>query len=214
MKLSPQLGYHDQSMARYRGPKDKLSRKYGELLSGMPVFEVAKRPYKSGQHGQRKAKLSEYGVLLKEKQKLRLSYGVLTEKQFRKYVQRATRANGPTGEILIQLLERRLDNLVYRMGFAPTLGAARQLVGHGHILVNNFKVDIASYPVKAGDKIAVHPKARKLTLIEESMKNWIDTLAYIKRDKKEFEGEFVEVPSRELIPVNVNERMIVEFYSR
>lgn len=214
MKYKPQLGYYIKLMARYRGPKDKLSRKYGELLSGMPVFEVAKRPYRSGQHGQRKAKLSEFGVLLKEKQKLRLSYGVITEKQFRRYVQKATRANGPTGEILIQLLERRLDNIVYRLGFAPTLAAARQMVGHGHILVNNFKIDIASYQVEAGDQISIHPKARKMTLIQEAMKNWVDVLPYLKRDKKEFEGEFVEVPARELIPVNVNERMIVEFYSR
>ena len=111
-------------MARYKGPKDKLSRKYGELLSGMPVFEVAKRPYKAGQHGQKRSKLSEYGILLKEKQKLRESYGVLSEKQFKRYVDKATRKNGPTGEILLQLLEARLDNLVYRMGFAPTIAAA------------------------------------------------------------------------------------------
>ncbi len=201
-------------MAKYTGPKDKLSRRYGELLSGMPVFEVAKRPYKSGQHGQRKAKLSEYGLLLKEKQKLRFCYGVITEKQFRKYVQKAIRMNGPSGEILLQLLERRLDNMVYRLGFASTLAAARQLVGHGHILVNNFKVDIASYQVNPGDVIAIHPKARKFTLISEAMKNWVDVLPYIKREKNAFEGEFVEIPSRELIPTNVNERMIIEFYSR
>lgn len=201
-------------MARYRGPKDKLSRRYGELLNGMPPFEVAKRPYKSGQHGQRKAKVSEYGLLLKEKQKLRFSYGILTEKQFTKYVDKATRAAGPTGEILMQLLESRLDNLVYRAGFAPTILAARQLVGHGHIFVNGFKVDIASYKVKAGDKISVAPKSQKLTLITEAMKNWVDVIPYIKREKNSFEAEFVDTPSRDQIPVNVNERMIVEFYSR
>lgn len=201
-------------MARYTGPKDKLSRKYGELLSGMPTFEVAKRPYKSGQHGQRRTKLSEFGILLKEKQKLRESYGVLSEKQFRKYVERATRKTGPTGEILLQLLETRLDNLVYRMGFAPTVSAARQLVGHGHVLVNGYKVDIASYAVRAGDVISLTPKAQKMTLVTEATKNWVETLAYIKRDRKEFSAQFVEVPAREAIPVNVNERMIVEFYSR
>lgn len=201
-------------MARYKGPKDKLSRRYGELLSGMPVFEVAKRPYKAGQHGQRRSKLSEYGTLLKEKQKLRFSYGVITEKQLRRYIAKATRTKGPTGEILIQLLETRLDNIVYRLGFASTLAAARQLVGHGHILVNNFKVDIASYQVKSGDIIAVHPKARKMTAITEAMKNWVDVLPYVKREKDAFEGTFVETPSRELIPVSVNERMVVEFYSR
>lgn len=201
-------------MARYRGPKDKLSRKYGELLSGMPIFEVAKRPYKAGQHGQRRTKLSEYGVLLKEKQKLRESYGCLLEKQFRKYVDKATRKSGPTGEILMQLLETRLDNLVYRLGFAPTIPAARQLVKHGHIFVNGYKVDIPSYQVTESDVIAVAPKSQNMTLVTEAMKNWIDTLPYIKRDKKAFEGELAEVPARDLIPVNVNERMIVEYYSR
>lgn len=208
------LRYDSTPMARYTGPKDKLSRRYGELLNGMPTFEVAKRPYKSGQHGQRKSKVSEFGLLLKEKQKLRFSFGVLSEKQFVKYVDKATRANGPTGEILMQLLETRLDSLVYRMGFAPTILAARQLVGHGHVFVNGFKVDIPSYAVKAGDKISVAPKAQKLTLVTESMKNWIDVLPYIKREKNSFEAELIEVPSREQIPVTVNERMIVEYYSR
>jgi small subunit ribosomal protein S4 len=201
-------------MARYKGPKDKLSRKYGELLSGMPIFEVAKRPYKAGQHGQKRAKLSEFGILLKEKQKLRESYGVLSEKQFRRYVEKATRKAGPTGEILLQLLEARLDNLVYRMGFAPTIAAARQLVGHGHILVDGYKVDIASYAVRPGEKVEIAPKSQKMTLITEATKNWIDALAYIKRDKKEFSAVFAEVPAREAIPVSVNERMIVEYYSR
>jgi small subunit ribosomal protein S4 len=201
-------------MVRYKGPKDKLSRKYGELLSGMPTFEVAKRPYKSGQHGQRRAKLSEYGLLLKEKQKLRESYGVLPEKQFKRYVDRATRKTGPTGEILMQLLETRLDNIVYRLGFTPTLGSARQLVSHGHVLVNGFRVDIPSYQLKSGDKISLSSKAQKMTLVTEAMKNWVDVLPYIKREKNAFEGEFVEEPARELIPVSVNERMIVEFYSR
>ena len=201
-------------MARYRGPKDKLSRKHGELLSGMPIFEVAKRPYKSGQHGQKRAKLSEFGILLKEKQKLRESYGVLSEKQFRKYVEKATRKAGPTGEILLQLLEARLDNMVYRLGFAPTLASARQLVGHGHVMVNDYKVDIASYHVRPGDKISLGPKAQKMTLVTEATKNWVDAVPYIKRDKKEFHGEYTETPAREAIPVNVNERMIVEYYSR
>ena len=201
-------------MSRYRGPKDKLSRKHGELLSGMPTFEVAKRPYKAGQHGQRRTKLSEYAILLKEKQKLRESYGVITEKQFRRYVDKATRKTGPTGEILMQLLEARLDNVVYRMGFSPTLGASRQLVGHGHIFVNGYKVDIASYHVKPGDKIQVAPKAQKLPIVQDAMKNWIDVLPYLKREKDAVEAEFAEIPSRDQIPVSVNERMIVEYYSR
>jgi len=201
-------------MGKYLKAKDKLSRRYGELLSGMPMFEVAKRPYKSGQHGQRRAKVSEFGVLLKEKQKLRFSYGNILERQFRRYYGKAVRKKGPTGEILLQLLETRLDNLVYRLGFAPTVMAARQLVNHGHILVNGFKVDIASYPVQAGDTITVHTKARNMPLVQEAMKNWIDTLPYIKREKDSFEGQLVSVPSRDLIPISVNERMIVEFYSR
>jgi small subunit ribosomal protein S4 len=201
-------------MSRYRGPKDKLSRKHGELLSGMPIFEVAKRPYKAGQHGQRRTKLSEFGILLKEKQKLRESYGVITEKQFRRYVDKATRKSGPTGEILMQLLEARLDNMVYRVGFAPTLAAARQLVGHGHVLVNGYKVDIASYSISPGDTISLTAKAQKLPVVQDATKNWIDVLPYIKREKNSFSAEFAEVPSRDQIPVSVNERMIVEFYSR
>ncbi len=201
-------------MGKYLKAKDKLSRRYGELLSGMPMFEVAKRPYKSGQHGQRRSKVSEFGNLLKEKQKLRFSYGNILERQFRRYYAKAVRKKGPTGEILLQLLETRLDNLVYRMGFAPTVLAARQLVNHGHILVNGFKVDIPSYAVSAGDVLTVHTKARNMPLVIESMKNWVDTLPYIKREKDSFEGQFVELPARDLIPINVNERMIVEFYSR
>lgn len=201
-------------MGKYLKAKDKLSRRYGELLSGMPMFEVAKRPYKSGQHGQRRSKVSEYGNLLKEKQKLRFSYGNLLERQFRRYYAKAVRKKGPTGEILLQLLETRLDNLIYRMGFAPTVLAARQLVNHGHVLVDGFKVDIPSYQVQAGNTLTIHTKARNMPLVMEAMKNWNDTLPYIKREKDSFEGTFVEVPARDLIPINVNERLIVEFYSR
>ena len=201
-------------MGRYRGPKDKLSRKFGELLNGMPIFEVAKRPYKAGQHGQRRSKPSEFGLLLAEKQKMRLSYGFIFEKQFKKYVDKATRMKGPTGEILLQLLESRLDSLVYRLGFAPTIPAARQLVSHGHVKVNGYKVDIASYAVKPGDIITLSEKAKKMTLVSEAMKNWIDVVPYVKREKDAFEGEFVQAPTREEIPVAVNERMIVEYYSR
>ncbi len=201
-------------MGKYLKAKDKLSRRYGELLSGMPTFEVAKRPYKSGQHGQRRAKLSEFANLLKEKQKLRFSYGNILEKQFRRYYARAVRKKGPTGEILLQLLETRLDNLVYRMGFAPTILAARQLVNHGHVLVNGFKVDIPSYQVQSGDIVSIHTKARNMPLVQEAMKNWVDSLPYIKREKDSFEAQLGEIPARDLIPINVNERMIVEFYSR
>jgi small subunit ribosomal protein S4 len=201
-------------MSRYRGPKDKLSRRYGEMLNGMPVFEIAKRPYKSGQHGQRRSKPSEYATLLKEKQKLRFSYGVLQEKQFRRYVDKATRAKGPTGEVLMQLLESRLDSVVYRLGFATTMAAARQLIVHGHIIVNGYKVDIPSYRVMPGDMIGVKEKSQKIPAVQESVKNWVDAIPYVKREKDAFVGEFVEIPAREQIPVAVNERMIVEYYSR
>jgi len=201
-------------MARYRGPKNKLSRRYGQVLNGMPVFDIAKRPYRAGMHGQKRTKPSEYKILLEEKQKLRFSYGVILEKQFKRYVDKATKMKGPTGEILMQLLETRLDNIVMRMGFASTIFAARQLVSHGHILVNGFKVDIPSYRLFPGDIVSVKQKSRKIPAMEESMKNWVDALSYIKREKDSFEGELTEVPERKAIPVPVNEIMIVEFYSR
>ncbi len=200
-------------MAKYTGPKDKISRGFGEILSGMPTFEIARRPYKAGQHGQRKPKASEYGILLKEKQKLRLSYFIL-EKQFYRYYLKASRKKGPTGEILLQMLETRLDNLVYRLGFAQTLPAARQLVNHGHITVNGYKVDIPSYAVKPGDLIVVREKSRKVPQLLEAMKEHVSTLSYIQREKDSFEATLLAMPTRDEIPVSVNERMIVEYYSR
>jgi|688.fasta_scaffold00001_54 small subunit ribosomal protein S4 len=201
-------------MARYTGPKNKLSRRYGQVLNGMPVFDIAKRPYRAGMHGQKRTKPSEYKILLEEKQKLRFSYGVILEKQFKRYVDKATKMKGPTGEILMQLLETRLDNIVMRMGFSSTIFGARQLVSHGHILVNSFKVDIPSYRLFPGDIITLKEKSRKIPAVEEAMKNWVDTLSYIKRDKDSFDGELTEIPERKAIPVPVNEIMIVEYYSR
>ena len=201
-------------MARYTGPKNKLSRRYGQVLNGMPVFDIAKRPYRAGMHGQKRTKPSEYKILLEEKQKLRFSYGVILEKQFKRYVDKATKMKGPTGEILMQLLETRLDNIVMRMGFASTIFGARQLVAHGHVLVNGYKVDIPSYRLFAGDIVSIKQKSRKMIAIQDAMKNWVDALPYIKRDKDSFEGELAEVPERKAIPVPVNEIMIVEFYSR
>ena len=201
-------------MARYTGPKNKLSRRYGQVLNGMPVFDIAKRPYRAGMHGQKRTKHSEYKILLEEKQKLRFSYGVILEKQFKRYVDKATKMKGPTGEILMQLLETRLDNIVMRMGFSSTIFGARQLVSHGHILVNSFKVDIPSYRLFPGDIITLKEKSRKIPAVEEAMKNWVDALSYIKRDKDSFDGELTEIPERKAIPVPVNEIMIVEYYSR
>lgn len=198
---------------RYTRPKDKISRKYGELLSGMPAFELNKRPYPPGQHGLKRTKNSEYGSLLQEKQKLRHCYGI-SERQFQKYFTNANKRKGPTGEIIIQMLETRLDNLVYRMGLAPTLSMARQLVTHGHVLVNNKKIDIPSYAVKPDSEIALKEKVRKLESIKGSMKNTPQVLEYISVDKDDFKGKLKEMPQRNQIPVNVNDRLIVEYYSR
>lgn len=198
---------------RHTKAKDRLSRKYGELLSGMPNFDINKRPYPPGQHGLKRVKNSEYGSLLQEKQKLRLSYG-LAEKQFYRYFEKANKLKGPTGEILIQLLETRLDNLVYRMGFASTLPAARQLVNHGHVLVNGKKVDIASYAIKPGMEIALKESVQKLGTVIEAMKNLAVVQEYISIDKAAFKGKLLEMPQRNQIPITVNERLIVEFYSR
>lgn len=198
---------------RYTKAKDKLSRKFGELLSGMPNFELNKRPYPPGQHGLKRSKNSEYGSLLQEKQKLKNSYSI-PERQFRRYFQKSNKIKGPTGEILIQLLETRLDNLVYRMGFAPTLSAGRQLVTHGHVLVDGKKIDIPSYSVKVGSEISLKDKVRKLEVVKNSLKNTPQVLEYISVQKDDFKGKLLTMPQRGQIPVNVNDRLIVEFYSR
>lgn len=198
---------------RNTGPKDKLSRKYGELLSGMPNFELNKRPYPPGQHGQKRTKISEYGGLLQEKQKLKHCYCVV-ERQFKRYFDKASKIKGPTGEILIQLLETRLDNLVYRLGFAPTLQSARQLVTHGHVLVNGKKIDIPSYPVKPNTEISLKEKAQKLDLVKNAVKNTPSVLEYLSIQKEQFKGKLVEMPKRSQIPITANDRLVVEFYSR
>ena len=198
---------------RYIKPKDRISRKYGELLSGMPLFELNKRPYPPGQHGLKRTKSSEYGSLLQEKQKLKYCYGI-AERQFQRYFNKANKMKGPTGEILIQLLETRLDNLVHRMGFASTLPMARQLVTHGHILVNNKMIDIPSYAVKPSTEIALKEKARKLETVKDTIKDTPQVLDYISVQKEQFKGKLIEIPQRSQIPLNVNERLIVEYYSR
>ncbi len=194
-------------------PKDRLSRKYGELLSGMPIFELNKRPYPPGQHGLKRTKNSEYGSLLQEKQKLKHCYGI-PEKQFRRYFTKAIKLKGPTGEVLIQLLETRLDNLVCRMGFAPTLAAARQLVTHGHILVNDKVIDIPSYMVKPETEISLKGDIKNNEVVKAAIKNTPQVLDYISVQKDQFKGKLLQIPQRSQIPVSVNERLIVEFYSR
>ncbi len=200
-------------MARYTGPTWKISRRLGISLSGTGK-ELQKRPYPPGQHGpgQRK-KLSEYGMQLQEKQKLRHMYGV-NERQFRKTFEEAGKMRGKHGENFMILLESRLDNLVYRLGFARTRRQARQLVNHGHILVDGSRVDIPSYRVKPGQTISVREKSRNLQIIKEALEvnNFVPD--YLTLDADKLEGTYTRFPERSELPAEINEALIVEFYSR
>ncbi|KFZ43194.1 30S ribosomal protein S4 [Anoxybacillus flavithermus] len=200
-------------MARYTGPTWKISRRLGISLSGTGK-ELQKRPYPPGQHGpgQRK-KLSEYGMQLQEKQKLRHMYGV-NERQFRKTFEEAGKMPGKHGENFMILLESRLDNLVYRLGFARTRRQARQLVNHGHILVDGSRVDIPSYRVKPGQTISVREKSRNLQIIKEALEvnNFVPD--YLTLDADKLEGTYTRLPERSELPAEINEALIVEFYSR
>ena len=200
-------------MARYTGPSWKLSRRLGISLSGTGK-ELEKRPYAPGQHGpnQRK-KLSEYGLQLQEKQKLRHMYGV-NERQFRTIFDRAGKMKGKHGENFMVLLETRLDNVVYRLGLARTRRQARQLVNHGHILVDGRRVDIPSYRLTAGQVIGVREKSRNLDIIKEAIEvnNFVPDFLTFDADK--LEGTFTRLPERSELPAEINEALIVEFYSR
>ncbi|MCM3759631.1 30S ribosomal protein S4 [Alkalihalobacillus oceani] len=200
-------------MARYTGPSWKLSRRLGVSLSGTGK-ELAKRPYAPGQHGpnQRK-KLSEYGLQLQEKQKLRHMYGV-NERQFRRTFDTAGKMTGIHGENFMILLESRLDNLVYRMGLARTRRAARQLVNHGHILVDGSRVDIPSYRVKPGQTIGVREKSRNLEIIKEALETNDFVPGYVSFDAEKLEGTYTRLPERAELPSEITEALIVEFYSR
>lgn len=208
-------------MARYRGPVEKIERRLdadlglkGERrLAGKSALE--KRPYAPGQHGQRRTKISEYGLQLREKQKAKFLYGV-SEKQFRKYFKEAARSEGNTGENLIALIERRLDNVVYRMGFATTRANARQFTTHGHILVNGKKVDIPSYSVKAGQKIEIKEKSKNNSQIQRALEltNQTGIVDWVDVDKDKVFGIFTRIPTREEVVIPVEERLIVELYSK
>jgi small subunit ribosomal protein S4 len=203
-------------MARYTGPKTKVSRRYGVLLQGSPkAFE--RKAYPPGVHGPKGArrKLSEYALALAEKQKLRYQYGVL-ERQFRRYFQSALSRRGVTGEALLQLLETRLDNIVLRLGFSKTLRGARQLVAHGHIRVNGRKVNIASMNLKPGDKIAVKEKANSKSLVQRGLElTQVSTVPdWLLASRENMTGEVVRLPLREDINPIVNEQLVVELYSR
>ena len=201
-------------MARYTGPKTKIARKFGEAIFGDDKsFE--KRNYPPGQHGnnRRRGKKSEYAIQLAEKQKAKYTYGIL-ERQFRNMFKKATAASGITGEVLLQLCESRLDNVVFRMGIAPTRSAARQLVSHRHITVNGEKVNIPSYQLKAGDVVGVREKSKSLEAIENSLANASHVYEWITWNNDTKEGTFVSVPGRIQIPENINEQFIVELYSK
>ena len=201
-------------MARYTGPKTKIARKFGEPIFGDDKV-LAKKNYPPGQHGvNKRRKLSEYGTQLREKQKAKYTYGVL-EKQFRNLFDKATRTKGVKGEVLLQLLESRLDNIVYRLGIAPTSAAARQLVLHRHITVDGEVVNIASYSVKPGQVVAVREKSKSLEVIADALAGFNHSkYPWIEWDENVKGGKMLHLPQREDIPENIKEQLIVELYSK
>ena len=201
-------------MARYTGPKTKIARRFGEPIFGADKI-LAKRNFPPGQHGNNKRrKTSEYGVMLAEKQKAKYTYGVL-ERQFRNLFDAAARKNGITGVLLLQGLESRLDNVVYRLGIAPTRAAARQLVSHKHIVLNGKVVNIPSCAVKPGDVVGVREKSKSLEVIENSLAGFNHSkYPWIEWDESLKAGKFLHLPAREDIPENIKEHLIVELYSK
>lgn len=201
-------------MARYTGPKTKIARKFGEAIFGDDKsFE--KKNYPPGQHGnnRRRGKKSEYAIQLMEKQKAKYTYGIL-ERQFRNLFEKANRSKGVTGEVLLQLCESRLDNVVYRMGIAPSRRAARQLVSHRHITVNGEVVNIPSYSMKPGEVIGVREKSKSLFVITESLASNSNVYEWITWNSEKMEGNFVTIPERMQIPEAIKEQLIVELYSK
>jgi small subunit ribosomal protein S4 len=201
-------------MARYTGPTTKIARKFGEAIFGEDK-SFDKRNYPPGQHGmsKKRGKKSEYAVQLMEKQKAKYTYGIL-EKQFRNLFEKASATKGVTGEVLLQLCEARLDNVVYRMGIAPSRRAARQIVSHRHVVVNGELVNIPSYHLKPGDKVAVREKSKSLEAIDRSLSNSSNVYEWITWNNDTKEGTFVSVPARLQIPENIKEQLIVELYNK
>ncbi|WP_282037042.1 30S ribosomal protein S4 [Saccharicrinis aurantiacus] len=201
-------------MARFIGPKTKVARKFGEAIYGSDKY-FERKNYPPGQHGNnRRRKTSEYGLQLKEKQKAKYTYGVL-EKQFSNLFKKASRAKGITGEVLLELLESRLDNVVYRLGIAPTRAAARQLVSHKHITIDGKVVNIPSYSVKADQVIAVREKSKSLEVIADSVAaSSVHDFSWLEFDQNALVGKFLNTPTREDIPENIKEQLIVELYSK
>ncbi len=202
-------------MARYRGPKTKIARKLGEPIYGQDKY-FEKKNYPPGQHGanRRRRKVSEYGVQLKEKQKAKYTYGVL-EKQFSNLFKRAQSMKGVTGVVLLQLLESRLDNVVFRLGIAPTRRAARQLVSHRHIVVNGVVTNIPSFRLRAGDIVSVRERSKSLEVISNSLRGANHTkYSWLEWDNEQMSGKYLNVPEREEIPENIEAQLIVELYSK
>lgn len=209
------------NLARYSGALCRICRRETEklFLKGDRCFTekcaVERRQYPPGQHGQRRGKLSDYGIQLREKQKVRNLYGVF-ERQFRKYFHSAERKKGVTGEVLLQLLEMRLDNIVYKMGFAPNRRSSRQLIGHGHFLVNGRKVNIPSFSVQVGDVVEVSEKSRDLPAINDSLSRIEQkgVPSWIEIDIQNFKGKVLQIPAREDIQIPAQEQLIIELYSK
>lgn len=208
-------------MARYTDALCRVCRREGEklFLKGDRCFtekcSVERRKYPPGQHGQRRSKISDYGIQLREKQKVRNSYGLL-EKQFRKYYETASRRKGVTGEVLLQLLERRLDNVAFRLGFADNRRQARQLVNHGFVLVNGRRVNIPSFLVKEGDTVEVSEAGRKIPSVTDSISKAVHRgiPGWVELDSENFRGRVSHLPSRDEIPVTAQEQLIIELYSK
>jgi small subunit ribosomal protein S4 len=201
-------------MARYRGPKSKIARKFNDPIFG-PSKALQKKPYGPGQHGRgRRKKQSEYAIQLSEKQKAKYTYGVL-ERQFANLFHKASRKNGITGEVLLQLLESRLDNVVFRLGISPTRRGARQFILHKHMLVNGDIVNIPSYTLKVGDIVSVREKSKSLEVVVDSLAgNRSQKYPWLEWDGSEMAGKMIHVPEREDIPENIQEQLIVELYSK
>lgn len=200
-------------MSRYTGPRLRVTRRLGDL-PGL-TRKNARRQYPPGQHGQNRRKRSEYAIRLEEKQKLRYNYGV-NEKQLVRYVKKARRVGGSTGQVLLQLLEMRLDNTVFRLGMAPTIPAARQLVNHGHITVNGNVVDIASYQCRPGDVVTIRDRDKSRKIIETNLSNpgLANLPSHLEFDKNTYVGKVNGVIEREWVALNINELLVIEYYSR
>ena len=201
-------------MARYIGPKSKIARKFGDPIYGPDKF-LEKKGFPPGQHGamKKRRKQSEYGIQLQEKQKAKYTYGIL-ERQFRNVFEKASRKKGITGENLLKLIEARLDNVVFRLGIAPTRSGARQLVSHRHITVNGNVVNIPSYSLREGDVIGVREKSKSLSAITDSLHGSGRNFSWLEWDGEKMQGTFMNYPPREEIPENIKEQLIVELYSK